>query len=425
MILVWLTLNFISFEGIDGKHSTSESWMCTWTASPNSCIVHQWDVAKPVCGYCLATFLLECQDLRSCDKHDIPGKSTLSAETSIGFSPPERLQGLAALKSMHLEASPVNGRYGICSFWFFTNLVCVHQTQHDTSLALSSANWLLFVQKLITASHLPRYTVWSFTDLRPSLRSFPSLFHFRFPMAGLDRTPMSSACPNCTKSWGEQGKNFWSWNHTCILYTSLGPIETAAQCAHKGWLPKASKRDSCAQQVGWSALICEFLTCQQPRSRRTCEKSDAQKAMSWCHVLRASPCDWPTGAVGDHRCHAVGNVMLKVPCPAKKCFADLQMFQCFALCVSVFPTSSRPRRCPWRIQQVQPQLTQLLSDSVFPPLPWQSLGGRPGRRARHRLCRWPHPPTGPVLDKKKGQNRYGMLPKMNKDDCTVTTICYN
>lgn len=51
--------------------------------------------------------------------------------------------------------------------------------------------------------------------------------------------------------------------------------------------------------------------------------------MSCPDVLRASPCDWPTGAVGDHRCHAVGNVMLKVPCPAKKCFADLQIFQCF------------------------------------------------------------------------------------------------
>ena len=101
-------------------------------------------------------------------------------------------------------------------------------------------------------------------------------FTLPFPLShgGLDRTPMSSACPNCTKSWGEQGKNFWSWNHTCILYTSLGPIETAETAAHTKDDFSKQKRFMCS---------AEFLTCQQPRSRRTCEKSDAQKAMSWCH----------------------------------------------------------------------------------------------------------------------------------------------
>ena len=277
MILVWLTLNFISFEGIDGKHSTSESWMCTWTASPNSCTVHQWDVAKPICGYCLATFLLECQDLRSCDKHDIPGKSTLSAETSTGFSLPERLQRLAALKSMHLEASPVNGRYGICSFWFFTNLVCVRQTQHDTSLPLSSANWLLFVQKLITASHLPRYTVWSFTDLRPSLRSFPSLFHFRFPMAAWT----GRRCPAHVQIAQSHEVSKVKISDPEIIHAfftrHLVRLKRLKRLRTQR-MTSASKRDSCAQQSSWLANSPEVVG---PAKRAMRRKRCHDVMMSW------------------------------------------------------------------------------------------------------------------------------------------------
>lgn len=50
------------------------------------------------------------------------------------------------------------------------------------------------------------------------------------------------------------------------------------------------------------------------------------------------------------------------------------------------------------------QLTQLTRCSQ--PLPWQSQSGRPGRRARHRLCQWPHPPTEPGRGKITRQNRW-------------------
>ena len=117
------------------------------------------------------------------------------------------------------------------------------------------------------------------------------------------------------------------------------------------------------------------------------------------------------------KCHALPRNVLQT----------CRFFNVFVL--SVFPTSSRPRRCPWRIQQVQPQLTQLtqlLNESVFPPLPWQSLRGRPGRRARHRLCQWPHPPTGPGREKKTTESEcYQKWTKMITLWQQYITIYYN
>ena len=116
--------------------------------------------------------------------------------------------------------------------------------------------------------------------------------------------------------------------------------------------------------------------------------------------------------------------MLKVPCPAKKCFADLQIFQCF---------------CTLGVSNLIPSKTLPLANSTSPASAHSahSATQRVGVPAAPVTVTQGAPRTSSTASPlsmatstdrawtRKKNDRIGMLPKMNKDDYTVTTIYYN